>query len=64
MTHLASASHHTGHGFLSTLVNGVAWRTGSDAASAVFHLAPELITLAVVAVLIVVGARWLRRRNL
>lgn len=64
MTHLASASHHTGHGFLNTLVHAFAWRTGTDAAGALFHLAPGLIVLTVVAVVIFLGARWLRRRNL
>jgi hypothetical protein len=64
MTHLASASHHTGHGFLNTLVHGFAWRTGSDAAGTLFDLAPGLVILAVVAAVIFVSARWLRRRNL
>ncbi|CDO91231.1 hypothetical protein BN973_05638 [Mycobacterium triplex] len=63
MTHLASA-HHTGHGFFNTLVHGFAWRTGSDAAGALFRLAPGLVILTVVAVVIFIGARWLRRRNL
>ncbi|OOK65256.1 hypothetical protein BZL29_7783 [Mycobacterium kansasii] len=63
MAYLASASHHTGDGFLSALLHGFAWRTGSDAAGALFHLAPGLIIAAVVTVLILVGARWLRRRN-
>jgi hypothetical protein len=63
-THSAIASsHHTGHGFIDTLLHGFAWRTGSDVADAIFHLAPTLIILAVVRVLIFVGVRWLRRRN-
>ena len=41
--HPAVTSHHTGHGFLDTLLHGFAWRTGGDVASAVFHVAPGLV---------------------
>ena len=57
-----SAAHH-GHGFIDTLLRGFAWRTGSDVASNVFHMAPGLITVAVLAVLVFLGVRWLHSRR-
>ena len=55
---------HSGQGsFIDTLFRGFAWRTGSDVANSLFHLAPTLIIAALVIILMVVGARWLRNRR-
>jgi hypothetical protein len=63
--HTGETPRHTetGHGFIDSLVRGFAWRTGSDAANAIFHMAPGLIILAVLVALIFFGVRWLRRRS-
>ncbi|MBV8861264.1 MAG: hypothetical protein JO259_05305 [Mycobacterium sp.] len=58
--HPAMTSHH--HRFLDSLVNGFAWRTGSDAADTIFHMAPGLIVLVALAALVVYGVRRLRKR--
>ena len=52
-----------GGGLLHTILRGFAWRTGSDVANEVFHVAPLLITAVVIIVAIILGIRWLRRRN-
>ena len=65
---LDTGSHHGGHGgghgsFVDTLMRGFAWRTGSDVANSLFHLAPTLIIITVVVVLLFGAARWLRHRS-
>lgn len=62
-----SGSHHGSRvdrgSFIDTLLRGFAWRTGSDVAHSLFRLAPALFIVAVIVVLALVGARWLRNRS-
>jgi len=53
---------HSGGGFLDTLLRGLFWRTGTDAANSLFAAAPSLVTALVVIVAIGAGLRWLIRR--
>lgn len=59
----AATSHHSSGGLIDTLMRGFAWRTGSDVAHSLFHLAPTLVIGVVIVVLLVVGVRWLRNRS-
>ena len=52
---------HSG-GFLDTLLRGLFWRTGADAANSLFAAAPGLITVLVVVIALGAGLRWLIRR--
>ena len=53
---------HGDGGFLDTLLRGLFWRTGADAANSLFAAAPSLITLLVVVIAVGAGVRWLIRR--
>jgi len=53
---------HSGGGLLDTLLRGLFWRTGTDAANSLFAAAPGLITLLVVGIALGAGLRWLIRR--
>lgn len=53
---------HSGGGFLDTLLRGLFWRTGTDAANSLFAAAPSLVTALVVIIAIGAGLRWLIRR--
>jgi hypothetical protein len=53
---------HSGGGFLDTLLRGLFWRTGTDAANSLFAAAPSLVTALVVIIALGAGLRWLIRR--
>lgn len=53
---------HSGGGFLDTLLRGLFWRTGTDAANSLFAAAPSLFTALVVIIALGAGLRWLIRR--
>lgn len=53
---------HSGGGFLGTLLRGLFWRTGTDAANSLFAAAPSLVTALVVIIALGAGLRWLIRR--
>lgn len=63
---LSSTEHHhhetEGGGLLDTLLSGLFWRTGTDAANSLFAAAPGLITALVVVIALGAGLRWLIRR--
>ncbi|WP_345892192.1 hypothetical protein [Mycolicibacterium sphagni] len=62
--HITTTHHgHGGSGFFDILFRGFAWRTGEDVANNLFHMAPGLITLLVVAALLFFGIRWALNRR-
>lgn len=61
---LLAGGHHRGGWFLSTLMHGFAWRLGSEAAHAIFHAAPALLVIGLLAVAVHrVHKRWRGRRD-
>lgn len=62
---LSGTEHHEhthSGGFLDTLLRGLFWRTGTDAANSLFAAAPSLFTGLVVVLALGAGLRWLIRR--
>lgn len=61
--HIGTTTHHGHGGFFDILFRGFAWRTGEDVANNLFHMAPGLITVLVVAALLFFGIRWVLNRR-
>jgi hypothetical protein len=62
---LSGTEHHdhsNSGGMLDTLIRGLFWRTGTDAANSLFAAAPSLVTGVVVVIALGAGLRWLIRR--
>lgn len=61
--HHASTGHHAGHSLVDTVLNGAAWRIGSDVANMLFHAAPAAMLVVAAVAAAIYFLRRSKRRN-